>query len=73
MAIQLGLRRPHRAVDALQHRLIVIALPIGTGQFEQLKGFADLAGVVNMWAATQVGKLPLAIDRECLMLWNTLN
>ena len=67
---QIGVRRPRRAVDALQLGVRLIASPIGAGQLGQLEGLADVARGRQMRAATEVFPLTLTIDGDRLIAGN---
>ena len=58
---------PARAVNALQHFILAVAAPIGTGQLGQLKSFAELAGRRQMRATAQVFPRALPINRHILV------
>src|SRR4029079_7451239 len=59
--VKLFLRRPGRAVDALEHRPLLIAAPVGAGGAEQLER-GDLAGARGMRAAAQIDERALPIE-----------
>ena len=62
---QLLLGGPDRAIDALQHRLVLVAAPVGAGHVQQLEGVPrDLARVLQVWAAAQVRKVAVRVDRQ---------
>ena len=48
--VELGAVVPGGAVDALQHRAVLVAAPVGTGDARELQR-ADLAGGIGMTAA----------------------
>src|SRR5260370_8182953 len=64
--IEFLLREPRRAVDALQHGAILVAAPVCTSYAHQLER-ADLAGIFDMGAATQVQKGVLCVDADSLI------
>ena len=64
---------PGRTVDALQHRVVGIPAPVGTGQLHQLERFAQLAGGRQMRPTTKVDELPLAVHRDGLALRQVRN
>ncbi len=55
-----GLRLPRGAVDALQHRALLVAAPVRAGHLLQLE-HAELAGRRHVRAATQVDELDLGL------------
>ncbi len=59
--VELLLRRPGGAVDALEHRPLLVAAPVGTGRAEQLER-ADLAGAGHVRAAAQVDERALPVE-----------
>ena len=59
--VELLLGRPGRAVDALEHRPLLVAAPVRAGRAEQLER-ADLAGAGDVRAATQVDERALAVE-----------
>ncbi len=64
-------RLPGRAVDALQHRLLLIAAPVGAGDAQQLHaGGVDLPGALDVRPAAQVGEGAVAEDRDLRLLIN---
>src|SRR5260370_37115753 len=64
--IEFMLREPCRAVDALQHGAMLVAAPVCTSYAHQLER-ADLAGIFDMRAATQVQKGVLRVDADFLI------
>jgi len=57
--------RPDRAIDALQHRTLFVAAPIGPCDARQRKGrWVELAGMFHVWTAAQVGELAIAIHAD---------
>ena len=63
VGVELLLRRPGRAVDALQHRPLLVAAPVGAGDGEQLEG-ADLARAGDVRAAAEIEELALLVGRD---------
>src|SRR5215470_9468295 len=63
VVIEFLLREPGRAVNALQHGAILVTAPVRTGYAHQLER-ADLAGIFDMGAATQVQKGVLRVDAD---------
>ena len=57
--------RPGRAIDALQHRVLRIAAPVGARDLRQLEG-AELAGRWHVRSAAQVFPVALAVERDLL-------
>ena len=64
---------PACAVNTLQHFIIAVAAPIGTGQLGQLKGFAQLAGGRQMRATAQIFPCALPVHRNRLVSGNGSN
>ena len=69
-AVQIGvevfLLRPCRAVHALQHLVLRVAAPVGTGQLHQLE-VLELAGRRHVRAAAEVDEIALAVQRNSLI------
>ena len=61
--LQLLLRLERGAVDALQHRAVFVAPPVGAGHVEQLDG-GDLPGAVHVRPLAKVGELAVAVDAQ---------
>ncbi len=55
------------AVKALHLRVAFFAAPVGPGHAHQFKG-AHLTGRLNVWAATQIGKLAISVEAHVLDL-----
>ena len=51
------------AVDALEHRVLLVAAVVGTGDGEQLER-ADLVGVGDVRAAAEVGEVAADVERD---------
>ena len=52
------------AVDAREHRVLLVAAPVGAGEAGELEGaLAELAGAGQVRAAAEVGELALACRR----------
>src|SRR4029079_11764730 len=66
VAGKLLLARPGRSVDALEHRVVGVSAPIGTGDLEQLEAFADLPRRGHMRAATEIEPFGLRTDTNLL-------
>ena len=62
VAVELLLGRPGRAVDALEHRPLLVAAPVRPGGAEQLER-PDLAGARDVRAAAQVDERTLPVER----------
>src|SRR5918995_162753 len=65
--VQLVLGWPGRAIDALQHRPLLIATPVGAGDGEEFER-ADLGGAGHMGAAAQIEELALLVGRDDLVV-----
>ena len=62
---QLLLGRPGGAVDAREHRVVLVAAPVGAGQRGELEGaLADLGGRGHVRPAAEVGELALGVDAD---------
>ena len=61
--VQLLLRVPRGAVDALQHRAGLVAAPVGAGGIEELEG-AELLRRPEVAAAAQVLELAVAVEAD---------
>ncbi len=61
--IEFLLRKPCRAIQALQHRTLLVATPVGSPDAHQLNG-TDLTRVLYKLAATQVEKMLLLADHD---------
>ena len=66
IGVEFLLIAPCRAVDAAEHRLGVIAAPIGTGHLHQLERHADIAGGAHMRPTAEIEPLALLIEGDCL-------
>src|SRR5260370_2383934 len=69
--IEFLLRKPCRAIQALQHRTLLVPTPVGSPDAHQLKG-ADLTRVLSKLAATQVEKMLLLADNDFTFPLSTL-
>ena len=70
VALELLLVAPGGAIDALQHRLVLVAPPVGAGDRQQLESLArHLAGVLDVRPLAQVleGVLAIGSDRHRLV------
>ena len=63
--LQFVLRRPGRAVDALQHLVAVVAAPVGAGHLHQLEVLQP-ARARHVRAAAQVLERAFAVERHVL-------
>ena len=61
VGVELLLGRPGRAVDALEHRALLVAAPVRAGRAEQLER-ADLARAGHVRAAAQVDERALPVE-----------
>ena len=66
MLLQLILGCPSRAINALQHFVLVVTTPIGASQFHQLE-VLELAGAGHVRATAQVFKLAFTVKRHILV------
>src|SRR5829696_5970861 len=72
MSIQLLLSRPGRAVDALQHRSLLVATPVGASDREEFEG-PNLTGAGHMWTTAKIEKRALLVRRDDFALGKTLD
>jgi hypothetical protein len=63
IGIQIFFFGPAGAIDALQHLVVRIATPIGTGHFHQLENL-ELGGVRHMRAAAQIDEIAFTVKRD---------
>jgi len=63
VTVELCLRLPDRAVDALQHRTLLVPAPVRAGGVQQLER-AKVAGRVEVRATAQVAELPVAVEAD---------
>ena len=63
VGVQVLLGRPGGTVDALEHRTLFVAPPVGAGRAEQLER-ADLAGARHMRTPAQVDERALPVERR---------
>src|SRR5829696_7907480 len=61
--LQLLLRRPGGAVDAGEHRVLLVPAPVGPGDASQFER-AYAPGTRNVRANAEVVELPLTVDRD---------
>ncbi len=65
MLLEFLLVAPGRAVDALQHRVVLIAAPVGAGDSHELEAVRrDLARVFHMRATTEIFKRILRVGAD---------
>src|SRR5262249_20410006 len=60
---ELVLGQPGRAVDALEHRVLLVAPPVGGGRREELE-VLDLARGGDVRAATEIDEIPLLVQGD---------
>ena len=72
VGIKFFLLLKRRAIDALQHLILLTAAPVCTCDTLQLKCL-DLAGRDDMGACAEVCELALRIEGDHLVLWQILN
>src|SRR5690349_8110746 len=70
--VQLLLRGEGGAVDAAQHRVLLVALPIRARHTEELEGL-QLAGVGHMGPAAEIVEIALEVAADDLALGNALH
>ena len=63
MSVQLLRRQPRGAVDALEHRVPLVAAPVRTRRRQELEG-RDVAGRGHVGAAAEILKLALPVERD---------
>ena len=61
--VEIFLRKPGGAVEPLELGVVGVPLPVGAGDARELKS-ADAAGAGDVRPATEIDKLPLAIERQ---------
>ena len=61
--VELLLGRPDRAVDALEHRPLLVAAPVRAGDGEQLER-AELAGALDVRPLAEVDERAVLVDRH---------
>ena len=64
IGVELLLRGEGGRIDALKHRPVGIAAPIGARDLHQLEGVADLAGRRHMRAAAEIEPVALLVDLQ---------
>src|SRR5215211_5773792 len=67
VGLQVLLGRPRGAVDAGEHRVILVAAPVGSGDVLQLEG-PELAGARHVGTAAQVEEVALPVDGDVVVL-----
>ncbi len=60
---------PCRAIDPLQHAIMLVAAPVGPGHARQLKG-TDRSGRAGVTAAAEIGKIADGVERDRLSVGN---
>src|ERR1044072_7809874 len=70
--VELGLVLESGAVNALELRIVFVALVIGAGDAGELER-ADVAGAHDMRAGENIGEFAVAIERNFFALGNVLN
>ena len=70
--LELRLAGEGRAVDALEHRVALVAPPVGARDLEQLER-ADLVGALHVRPAAQVGEVAVPEDRDLLALGDVVD
>src|SRR5262249_47085605 len=68
VVLELVLRRPRRAIDALEHRLVGIPAPISARDLLQLERLAYLARRGHVRAAAEIQPFALLVDLDVLPL-----
>src|SRR5688572_21654957 len=63
VVVQVGLRRPRRPVDALQHRTRFIAPPVGAGELRQREG-PDPSRRGDVRSEAEIGPPVVPVDRD---------
>jgi hypothetical protein len=64
VGVELGLRRPHGAVDALEHRALLGTTPVRPGDGHELEG-ADLARACDVRALAQIDEGAVLVGGGC--------
>ena len=72
MGLQLRRLGERYAVNALQHFVVRVAPPVSASDAEQLVRL-DAAGIRQMRAGAQVGKVPLPVERDFLLFRQVAN
>src|SRR5690606_30035061 len=73
IGLEVGFRRPGRAIDALKHLVAAVAAPIGAGELRQLESLAELARRRQMRPAAEIEPVTLAVDGDVLARRNALD
>src|SRR6056297_1765274 len=73
VGLEILIAGPGRPVDALQHLVVAIATPIGTGKLHELEGVADLTGGRHVRPAAQIEPIALSVDLEILARRDSLD
>ena len=66
MLVELLLRGEGGAVDPLEHRVALVAAPVGAGERQHLEGL-DLAGALDVRAPAQVDEVAVLEERDLLV------
>ncbi len=61
--VQLVLARPHRAVDPLEHRPLLVAAPVRARDRQELEG-PDPARPLDVWALAEIAELAVLVERD---------
>ena len=72
IGLEVLLRRPGGAVNALQHFVVGIAAPIGAGDLGQLEG-ADAPSGGQMGPAAKIDEIALAVEGDVFIAGNAGN
>ena len=70
--VQLLLRGERGAVDPLEHRVALVAAPVGAGERQHLEGL-DVAGAVDVRAPAQIDEVAVLEERDLLVLGDRLD
>ncbi len=71
--VQLLLRRPGRAIDAREHRVVGVAAPVSARDLHQLESVADLAGRGHVRTAAKIEPVALVVDLQILTLGDRID
>src|SRR5262245_70181 len=72
MGIEFRFGRERGAIDPLEHRVALIAAPVGASRVEQFDG-SDMARRGQVRATAEIDKIPLRIGRNGLSVGKTFN
>ncbi len=73
IGVELLLVAPGGAVDAAEHRVAMIAAPVGAGDLHQLERLADVAGAAHVGAAAQIDPVALRIEGDSFVFRQVLD